>query len=58
VRDVVAINVALFNPALVSPLCDTNGDGRCTVSDIVGANLEIFSPGSTAICGRQPVPGP
>ena len=58
VRDIVAINVAIFNPAQISPLCDSTGDGRCNVSDIVGANIEIFSPGSTAICGRQPIPEP
>jgi hypothetical protein len=58
ISDIVAINVAIFNPPLVTPLCDTNGDGLCNIVDIVGANVEIFSPGSTSICSRQPVPGP
>jgi hypothetical protein len=58
VADVVAINQAIFNPSLVTPLCDANNDGRCTVADIVAANGEIFSPGNTSTCSRQPVPGP
>jgi hypothetical protein len=56
VADLVAINQALFDPARATPLCDTNNDGRCDVQDIVGAQIEIFSPGHTAICARQPVP--
>jgi hypothetical protein len=28
------------------------------VADIVAANQEIFSPTSTSVCPRQPVPGP
>jgi hypothetical protein len=58
VSDLIAINNALFNPALVTPLCDANGDGLCNVNDIVAANVEIFSPTSTSTCSRQPVPGP
>jgi hypothetical protein len=58
VRDLIAINAAIFYPFLATPLCDGNGDGLCNVSDLVAANREIFSPGSTSICGRQPVPGP
>jgi hypothetical protein len=58
VSDLVAINLAIFNPALITPLCDGNGDGSCNVSDIIAANVEIFSPTSTSICARQPVPGP
>jgi hypothetical protein len=58
VADLVAINRAIFTPALATPLCDGNGDGRCNVNDIVAANVEIFSPTSTSTCGRQPVPGP
>jgi hypothetical protein len=45
---------ALFNPSLVTPLCDGNGDGRCDVKDILVASLEIYSPGQTATCGRFP----
>jgi hypothetical protein len=44
--------------ALITPLCDATGDGLCDVSDIIAANIEIFSPTSTSICTRQPVPGP
>jgi hypothetical protein len=58
VPDLVAINLAVFTPALATPLCDTNHDARCNVADIVGANQEIFSTGSTSVCARQPVPGP
>jgi hypothetical protein len=58
VSDLVAINVAIFNPARATPLCDGNGDGDCDVTDIIAANVEIFSPTSTSICPRQPVPGP
>jgi hypothetical protein len=58
VADLVAINQAIFNPALVTPLCDTNNDTLCDVRDIVGANAELFSVGHTAICGRSPVPDP
>jgi hypothetical protein len=58
VADLVAINLAIFTPSLVTPLCDGNNDGRCNVADIVAANVEIFSPTNTSICARQPVPGP
>jgi YD repeat-containing protein len=58
VADLVAINLAIFNPARVTPLCDGNNDGACNVGDIVAANLEIFSPTNTSTCARQPVPGP
>src|SRR5262245_46554499 len=58
VNDLVAINTAIFNPGLVTPLCDGNNDGLCNVNDILAANLEIFSPTNTSICGRQPFPGP
>jgi hypothetical protein len=56
VADLVAINQAVFDPARATPLCDTNNDARCDVQDIVGAQIEIFSPGQTATCNRQPVP--
>jgi hypothetical protein len=58
VLDLVAINRAIFNPALATALCDANNDARCDVSDIIAANVETFSPGSTSTCARQPVPGP
>jgi hypothetical protein len=57
VSDLIAINIAIFNPALVTPLCDTNNDGLCNVIDIIGANRTIYVP-KTSICSRQPVPGP
>jgi hypothetical protein len=53
VADLVAINRAIFDPTLVTPLCDGNGDGSCNVADILAANLEIFSPGHTSTCARQ-----
>jgi hypothetical protein len=58
VADLIAINLAIFNPALVTPLCDANNDGQCNVTDIIAANIEIFSPTNTSTCARQPVPGP
>jgi hypothetical protein len=58
VLDLIAINVAIFNPLQITALCDGNNDGLCNVNDIVAANVEVFSPGHTATCSRQPVPGP
>jgi hypothetical protein len=58
VEDLVAINLAIFNSDLATPLCDGNDDDQCNVSDIVAANIELFSPTSTSTCARQPVPGP
>jgi hypothetical protein len=58
VRDLIAINRAIFDPALVTPLCDGNDDGKCDVNDIIAANREIYSPTNTSTCARQPVPGP
>jgi hypothetical protein len=58
VSDIVAINVAIFNPTQATPLCDGNNDQLCNVNDLVATNLEIFSPGNTSTCARQPVPGP
>ena len=58
VSDIIAINQAIFNPALVTPLCDSDLNGLCNVSDIVAVNVEIFSPTNTSTCARQPIPGP
>jgi hypothetical protein len=58
VSDIVAINLAIFDPSQVTPLCDANGDGLCNVSDVVSVNTDLFSPTSDTICARQPVPGP
>jgi hypothetical protein len=55
ISDLVAINGAIFNPALVTPLCDGNNDGHCNVSDLIAANIELFRPKSST-CARQPVP--
>jgi cysteine-rich repeat protein len=46
VADIVSINGAIFSN-VIFPICDTNLDARCNVSDIVGANREIFLPGSS-----------
>jgi hypothetical protein len=54
VRDLVAINRAIFNPALATPLCDTNNDDVCDVRDLIGANMKIF--GRPAYCSRYPHP--
>jgi hypothetical protein len=58
VSDLIAINVAIFNPDLATPLCDGDNNGTCDVSDILAANLEIFSPTSTSTCSRHPDQGP
>jgi spore coat protein A len=58
VSDLVAINLAIFNPGQVTPLCDGNNDGMCNVNDIIAANIAIFSPTNTSTCSRQPVVGP
>jgi cysteine-rich repeat protein len=52
VTDLTAINLAIFQgPQFAQELCDTNLDDRCNVSDILGANQEIFVPGS-AVCSH------
>jgi hypothetical protein len=59
VSDLVAINAAIFGSQATQQICDTNLDDRCNVSDIVGANAEIFVKGSsicshvtTVLCGN------
>jgi hypothetical protein len=52
VRDLIAINGAIFNPAQAGALCDTNYDAACDVADIIGANHKIF--GGEAYCSRYP----
>jgi len=54
VQDMVAINLAIFDPQLATPLCDTNYDGRCDVRDILGVNRKIF--GGPAYCRAWPPP--
>jgi hypothetical protein len=53
VSDIVGVNVAIFNPGRIHPLCDANGDRTCNVSDIVAVNRGIFVPGTTS-CSRDP----
>jgi hypothetical protein len=50
--DLVAINLAIFDPSQVTPLCDANGDNRCDVRDIFATNAKIF--GARARCSRYP----
>ena len=55
VGDVLAIiDAAIFDPALVTELCDTNDDDECDVADILGVNAKIF--GAEAFCERYPAP--
>jgi hypothetical protein len=54
VTDILAINAAIFQPALATDLCDTNDDQLCDVQDILGANAKIF--GAEAYCSRYPTP--
>jgi probable HAF family extracellular repeat protein len=56
VTDILAINAAIFTPALATPLCDTNDDQNCDVQDILGVNGKIF--GADAFCSRFPTPVP
>jgi arylsulfate sulfotransferase len=54
VSDLLAINAAVFDPALATPLCDTNDDDECDIQDVLGANAKIF--GAPAYCARYPTP--
>jgi len=63
VLDILAINLAIFDPARATPLCDTNDDGRCDVLDMIGVMRKISwqapSPpghfsGKPAYCSRFP----
>ncbi len=56
VGDILAINAAIFDPGLVTPLCDANHDGACNIGDILAVNAAIFDPLSTT-CSRSPVAG-
>jgi hypothetical protein len=58
VTDIIAINLAIFDPSRVTALCDANRDGLCDISDMVAVNAEIFSPGSSSTCARYPVSEP
>lgn len=58
VSDIVAINAAIVGSGLARPLCDANDDGLCNVRDVIAVNQEIFSPGNSSTCSRQPAPGP
>jgi hypothetical protein len=58
VSDLLAINDALFQPFVDTAFCDGDNNRICDVNDIKVAVIEIFSPGNTATCLRQPVPGP
>jgi hypothetical protein len=53
-NDLIAINMAVFTPALATLLCDANNDGRCDVRDILATNAKIF--GGSAYCSRYPPP--
>ncbi len=52
VSDILAINAAIFDPALATPLCDANQDGLCNVGDILAVNAGIF--GAELYCARHP----
>jgi hypothetical protein len=56
VLDLIAINLAIYDPSRATPLCDANGDGRCDVQDLVAAKLRIF--GQPAHCARNPAAVP
>jgi hypothetical protein len=56
VVDVLAINLAIRDPAQASDLCDTNFDRACDVRDLFGVKLKI--QGGAAYCSRYPPPVP
>jgi hypothetical protein len=58
VTDIIAINLAIFDPASATALCDANRDGLCDISDMIAVNAEIFSPGHSSTCARQPLQEP
>jgi hypothetical protein len=56
VSDIVAINEAIFTPSAATLLCDGRNDSLCDVTDLIDANIEIFSPGTSSICVYNTVP--
>ncbi len=54
VGDILAINAAIFDTSLVTPLCDANEDGACNVGDILAVNAAIF--GAPTWCAAYPAP--
>jgi hypothetical protein len=54
VADLLAVNSAIFDPSLATPLCDTNDDDQCDVQDLLGVNAKIF--GAPAYCAKYPAP--
>lgn len=52
VLDLIAISRAIFDPELATPLCDSNYDGLCRISDVIGAYRKLF--GEPAYCSRYP----
>jgi hypothetical protein len=56
INDLIAINAAIFDPSLATPLCDTNEDDICNIQDLLGVNSKIF--GEPAFCSRFPSSGP
>jgi hypothetical protein len=56
VADLLAINLAIRDPAQASALCDTNDDRLCDVRDLFGAMFKIR--GGAAYCSRYPPPDP
>jgi hypothetical protein len=59
--DLTVMSRQIFGSWPQSPLCDTNFDGLCTVSDIIGAHLKMYGRpakmyGRPAYCSRYPPP--
>lgn len=55
-NDIFAVNDALLDPSLVTPLCDTNNDDQCNLLDLFGVNDAIL--GAQAFCSRYPSAAP
>ncbi len=55
IGDILAVTAAIFDPSLVTPLCDANHDGRCNIQDILAINAQIFADDIITTCYRWPV---
>ncbi len=54
VRDLLAINAAIFDPLQQTLLCDADSNLFCQVADILAVNQSIFTPNSTTCHAVRP----
>lgn len=55
VSDIIAINDALFDSALLDGFCDTNLDAVCNLEDMFNV-LDVILGACTAVCEKYPAP--